>query len=96
LPGAVLKANTNFDTAVTLCKANDAGFHLITNAEYAAIAKWCKKNGTMPHGNTNYGKDDQSPTEIGIPATKKTSGAFRVLSTLTGNRYAKWYHRPVA
>lgn len=32
-------------------------FHEITNAEWAAIALWCHKNGTEPKGNNDYGKD---------------------------------------
>jgi hypothetical protein len=92
LPGAVPTAYTAFDTAVTLCKANGAGFHALTNAEYSALSLWSKKNGTMPRGNTNYGKSDLAATEIGIAATKETSGAFRTLSTRTGSQYAAWYH----
>lgn len=37
----------------------------MTNAEWAAIALWCKKNGFMPRGNNNYGKDHAMPHEVG-------------------------------
>lgn len=49
--------NINFDHAWNYCKNKGAGRHLMTNAEWAAIALWCRKNGTMPKGNNNYGRD---------------------------------------
>ena len=55
LPGEDPTASINFDTARSRCEAKGAGWHLSTNAEWAAIALWCKKNGFMPYGNNNYG-----------------------------------------
>ena len=45
----------NWDAARKACENKGAGFHLATMAEWAYIALWCRKNGTMPHGNNNYG-----------------------------------------
>jgi len=56
----------------------------MTNAEWAAIALWCKKNGTMPRGNNDYGKDHSASYERGVAA-----GADRVL---TGSGPASWSH----
>lgn len=56
LPGEDPTASINFDTARARCEAKGAGWHLSTNAEWAAIALWCKKNGFLPYGNNNYGK----------------------------------------
>ena len=57
LPGEDPTASINFDTARARCEAKGAGWHLSTNAEWAAIALWCKKNGFLPYGNNNYGKE---------------------------------------
>ena len=45
------KVYVTFDQAREACEAKGAGFHLGTMAEWAAIALWTRKNGTMPHGN---------------------------------------------
>ncbi len=77
-------AYLNFDRALTVCRNKGAGWHLNTNALFAAIALWCKKNGTMPHGNNNYGADAGHPHEKGV-----ISGDSR---TATGSGPATWYH----
>ncbi len=69
LPGEDPAANINFDTARSRCEAKGAGWHLSTNAEWAAIALWCKKNGFMPYGNNNYGKDTRESNYKAIPTT---------------------------
>jgi len=51
------KASINFETALSACTAKGRGWHLMTRAEWAAIALWCRKNNLMPKGNNNYGKD---------------------------------------
>lgn len=57
--------NINFDNARQACEAKGAGFHLSTLAEWACIALWCRKNKTMPHGNSNYGRDEAYTHERG-------------------------------
>ena len=69
LPGEDPTASINFDTARSRCEAKGAGWHLSTNAEWAAIALWCKKNGFMPYGNNNYGKDTRESNYKAIPTT---------------------------
>lgn len=81
-----------FDAALNACRSKGAGWHLQTNALWAAIALWCKKNGTMPRGNNNYGADYSQPHEKGVPTAKETSGSFRPLRTATGSGPASWYH----
>jgi hypothetical protein len=39
------------DNAKAACEAMGAGYHMITNAEWSAIALWCKARGFMPDGN---------------------------------------------
>lgn len=83
------KTYVTFDAARQACEANGAGFHLATMAEWAAIALWCRKNGTMPHGNNNYGADSAYPHERGQEAAKDGTKTGR---TFTGSGPATWGH----
>lgn len=56
----------------------------MTNAEWAAIALWAKKNGTLPHGNNDWGTDHAHDDENGI--------SFDGLKTLTGSGPDTWAH----
>lgn len=93
LPGVDPTASANFDTFVGYARACGAGFHCITNAEWAALALWCKKNGFMPRGNTYYGQDNAQTHETGRRqdglSPGNTSGTAR---TLTGSGPASWRH----
>jgi hypothetical protein len=51
--GVTPTVSITFDNAKAACEANGTGHHLITNAEWSAIALWCKANGFMPDGNNN-------------------------------------------
>tara|TARA_R110002167_G_scaffold98718_11_gene259430 strand:+ start:3833 stop:4924 length:1092 start_codon:yes stop_codon:yes gene_type:complete len=95
LPGQDVKTSTNFDQALSYCAAKGAGWHLMTNAEWAAIALWCYKNGTLPNGNNNYGRDYAATWETGTRQDGSTydpgeaTGSARVLS---GSGPASWRH----
>ncbi len=85
LPCEDPKASLNFDTAKSYCEAKGSGWHLMTNAEWAAIALWCRKNGTMPKGNNNYGKDTSESGYKAIPTYRDgTSGTIYRVATGTG------------
>lgn len=86
--GNAIGNNVNFDNAKIWCEANGAGFHLPTIAEYAWIALLSRKNGTIPHGNNNYGTDIYFSFEKGVCSYYDNSG--RVCRTLTGSGPAKW------
>jgi hypothetical protein len=86
------QASINFDTAKARCEAKGQGWHLMTNAEWAALALWCKKNGFMPRGNNNYGADHGAAHEKGVETTKETSGQFRTLRVATGSGPVTWAH----
>lgn len=53
MPPAV---NVNHDEAIRLCEAKGPGWHLITNDEWAALARQSWENDIVPTGNTNSGK----------------------------------------
>lgn len=92
LPMKNPQTNITFDQAYNYCKAKGAGWHLMTNAEWAAIALWCKKNGTMPKGNNNYGKDisETDSLQKAVPATYDSNG--KINKILTGSGGESWYH----
>ena len=77
----------NFDNSKIWCEANGPGFHLPTIAEYAWIALQSRKNGTMPRGNNNYGKDHSAAWEKGIGAS---FDGDTIKKTLTGSGPATW------
>lgn len=95
LPGHDPAASINFDTADTRCKDKGAGWHMMTNAEWAAIALLAHKafGADTIRGNTNYGRDylatyETAPRQDGdSPGT--ASGTAR---TLTGAGPASWRH----
>lgn len=80
---------TTFDQAVTYCKNKGDGWHLMTNAEWAALALWCKQNGYMPRGNNNYGKDHTAAWERGLE-TYETGGQTGRIATGSGPK--SWAH----
>lgn len=87
------KVYITFDQAKAACDAKGAGFHLTSIAEWAAIALWCRKNGTMPHGNNNYGADHGHPHERGQVSYRYTdSGKEYDGRTFTGSGPATWGH----
>lgn len=52
----------------------------MTNAEWAALALWAKKNGTMPRGNNQFGSDVSAPYEHGREASKDGNRTGRILT----------------
>ena len=90
LPGRAPQTNITLDTAVSRCTAKGAGWHLMTRMEWALLALWCKKNGTMPKGNNNYGKDVSETIYSAIPATFESDGKRQ--KVLTGTGPLSWSH----
>lgn len=77
-----------FDEMVAACEAKGEGWHLLTAAEWAALALISRKNGTLPHGNTNSGSYHGDKNEHGI----KCDGPL----TLTGSGPVTWTHTHTA
>lgn len=90
LPAEDPRVNVTFDTARTYCEAKGNGWHLSTNAEWAAIALWCMKNGFLPYGNNNYGKDTRESNYKAIPTYKDGSG--KTCRVATGTGPLTWSH----
>ena len=83
MPPAV---NVNHDEAIRLCEAKGPGWHLITNDEWAALARQSWENDTVPTGNTNSGKSHSHPEQKGT--TYQNSYG----KTLAGSGPIGWNH----
>lgn len=59
---------------------------MMTRPEWALLANLSQKNGTLPHGNTNYGKYHTDESEKGERSDDTSS------VTLTGSGPATWTH----
>ena len=90
LPGVDPAASADFDAFTTRGFATGEGFHEITAAEWGLIALICKKNGTLPYGNNNYGKDSRENGYKAIPTYKDGEG--RTCRVATGTGPLTWSH----
>lgn len=90
LPGENPRVNINADTARTYCESKGAGWHLMTAMEWGAIALWCKKNGFLPYGNNDYGKDTRETMYKAVPTSFESNGRTARVATGTGS--VEWSH----
>ncbi|NBH62830.1 hypothetical protein D1155_14370 [Anaerotruncus sp. 80] len=65
LPGEDPAVLYSIEEAERFCRNKGKGWHLMTSAEWAAIALWCLKNETLPRGNNDGGKAWDKPHEHG-------------------------------
>lgn len=93
LPNVEPTHSTNYDNFLTAARACGNNHHLITNAEWSAVALQCYKNGTQPMGNSYYGRSSEDPLLIGRRQDGlnpgNTTGSAR---TLTGSGPVQWRH----
>ena len=93
LPNVEPSHSTNYDNFLTAARACGNGHHLITNAEWSAVALQCYKDNTNPLGNTYYGRSSENPLLVGRRpdglAPGNTTGSAR---TLTGSGPVQWRH----
>ena len=93
LPNVEPSHSTNYDNFLAAARACGNGHHLITNAEWSAVALQCYKDNTQPMGNSYYGRSSEDPLLIGRRADGlnpgNTSGSAR---TLTGSGPVQWRH----
>lgn len=89
LPMRDPRASLNFDQAVTYCRNKGKGWSLTPYSLWSAIDLWCRKNGTMPRGNNNYGADHAYGHEKGVP-TYYESG--KIARCATGSGPNTWNH----
>lgn len=93
IPGVDPINSLDHDEAVALARANGNGWHVTTNAEYAALQLWCWKNGFQPRGNNNEGRDYAQQDEHGVKVDGSSPGQDTPIGrTLTGSGPASWRH----
>lgn len=98
LRGRDPKIFVNFDQALQYCAANNADgektWHLMTNAEWAFLALYCKANGYWPRGNNNYGRDYARADEWGEPThfVAEDNRAGRVATGTGPKDSSAWSH----
>lgn len=90
LPAEDPSVSEYFDTSMEYCEGKGYGWHMSTAAEWAAIALWCKKNGTIPYGNNQNGKDIREYENKAIPTAYGADGEIKRVATGTGPR--TWSH----
>ena len=93
LPGREPTHTVTIGEARDACAAKGRGWHLMTNAEWAAIAHWCVKNGTPPRGSSEFGRSHERPHERGVLARQRRgTGPEDEMRTLTGIGPDSWNH----
>lgn len=90
LPDEDPATHIDFDTAVNACFSKGDGFHLMTATEWGAIALWCQKNGWLPYGNNDMGKDIREERAIAKIAYYNEEKS--VCRTATGTGPVEWSH----
>ena len=85
LPFQKPATNVNHDEAIELCQSKGPGWHLLTNDEWAALARQSWENDTIPTGNTRNGHSHSHPEQTGT--TYDGSG-----KTLAGSGPIQWNH----
>lgn len=78
--------NITLEDAEKACFGKGDGWHLVTAAEWGLVANISNRNGTLPHGNTNYGKYHADSNEKGVLAPGSSC------ITLTGSGPNTWTH----
>lgn len=91
IPNQDPETYVDFDEARAASFAKGTGWHLMTNAEWAAIALWCRKNGYEPRGNNDYGQDISAPHEKGVE-TYGGGDPYKTYRVATGSGPAAWSH----
>ena len=96
LPYRDPRTSVNFDTALGYCRNKGTGWGLVPFSLWAQISLWCRKNGTMPRGNNNYGHDHAYTHERGVPTSYESassaSHAGEPNRCATGSGPATWNH----
>ena len=80
----------DFDTAEKACAAKGMGWQLLTAMEWGAVALLCCKNGFLPFGNNEMGKDHrETETVARVAFSDAEKGILRVA---TGTGPVTWSH----
>ncbi len=93
LPQLMPNTGMTLESAATAARTCGAGYHVMTNAEWAAIAMWCMVNEFLPSGNGDWGRNYSAPFETGVRADGLNPGDDGGNGiTLTGSGPISWRH----
>jgi hypothetical protein len=92
LPGRDPSHTITIDDAREACARKGRGWHLMSNAEWCAIAHWCMKNNTVPRGNTNWGFACDYKHERGVFSPENELSVTPSGRTYTGTGPDSWNH----
>lgn len=82
--------NVDFETARKASEVKGRGWHLMTNAEWAAVALWCKANGKLPRGNTMFGHSHAAVWEGAATGMRGEDGQTN--RCISGSGPVSWAH----
>ena len=91
LPDRDPAVSITLDTSISRCTAKGEGWHLQTRLEWMAVALWCMKNGTLPKGNNDYGKDHSETIYKAIESCARDDQGRRQ-RVATGTGPLSWSH----
>ena len=91
LPGQDPTHDIQHQNFISMSYNKGNGHHNVTMAEAAYVALWCKKNGFMPNGNNNFGKDAAENVYQAVPSPNVSDNG-RIARTLTGTGPKSWNH----
>jgi formylglycine-generating enzyme len=80
------------DEARLACARKGPGWHLLTNAEWTAIAHWCRRHNSFPRGNNAFGHDACAVHEYGIRSVGDFLDRRTDARVLTGSGPDSWSH----
>ena len=90
VPDADPATHIDYDTASRVCAEKGRGWHMMTAAEWGAVALWCRKNGWLPWGNNDLGRDfRENACRAKISYEDREAGVCRVV---TGSGPVEWSH----
>ena len=93
LPGRDPAHTLTIDDAREACAAKGKGWHLLSNAEWCALAHWSIRNGTVPRGNVSFGMNNERPWDRGVLSIQpRGHGQEDSMRTLTGTGPDNWNH----
>ena len=90
LPGEDPATKVTFDGAVRACADKGRGHHLMSAMEWGAVALWCQKNGTLPFGNNDVGKDVREDAVVAKLSYRDEERS--IYRTATGTGPVTWSH----
>lgn len=90
LPDQDPATRIDLDRAADACIGKGDGYHLMTAMEWGAIALLCQKNGWLPYGNNDGGKDAREPHTVAKIAYRDDERD--ICRTQTGTSPVEWSH----